>query len=207
MMKKFVFPLLFSLVLSCAFALDESVEAFVKLPVPTNSVEIGFSSSISDADSGITASEFKMVAPTIDEEMKVSSVNEGGMYLFYKGVGALNNTALTLEIARPFTYFDGANYSSDSNDVIHFTIEVFCDSGCNWDGSNEELLKTDGVSLSSDAKTKKMNIDTSLRGANAEITMVKGVARVKVTIPPTDVTGKKFGTYKAELKLTCTSNL
>lgn len=207
MNKLFVFPLLFSLVLCCAFALDKSVEAFVKLPVPTNSVGVGFSSSISDADSGKTASEFTMKAPDLDEALNLSSGDNGNIYLFYKGVGALNNTALTLEIARPFTYFDGANYSSDSNDVIHFTIEVFCDSGCNWDGSNEELLKTDGVSLSSDAKTKKMNIDTSLRGANAEITMVKGVARVVVTIPPTDVTDKKFGTYKAELKLTCTSNL
>ena len=207
MMKKYIFPLLFSLALSCAFALDESVEAFVKLPVPTNSVETGFSSSISDVDRGITASEFKMGTTTIDEEMKVSSVNEGGMYLFYKGVGDLNNTALTLEIARPFTYFDGANYSSDPNDVIHFTIDVFCDTGCNWDGSNKELLMTDGVSLSSDAETKKKNIDTSLRGTNAEMTIVKGVARVRVTIPPTDVTGKKYGTYKAELKLTFTSNL
>ena len=63
-----------------------------------------------------------MGTTTIDEEMKVSSVNEGGMYLFYKGVGALNNTALTLEIVRPFTYFDGANYSSDPNDIIHFSI-------------------------------------------------------------------------------------
>lgn len=206
-MKKFVFLLLLSLVLNCAFALDESVEAFVKLPVPTNSVEIGFSSSISDVDSGKTASEFTMKAPDLDDALNLSSGDNGNIYLFYKGVGALYNTALTLEIVRPFTYFDGTNYSSDPNDVIHFTIEVFCDSGCNWDGSNEELLKTDGVSLSSDAKTKKMNIDTSLRGTNAEMTMVKGVARVGVTIPPTDVTGKKFGTYKAELKLTCTSNL
>lgn len=206
-MNKLFVILLFSLVLGCAFALDESVEAFVKLPVPTNSVEIGFSNSISDADSGITANEFKMGAPTIDEEMKVSSVNESGMYLFYKGVGALNNTALTLEVVRPFTYFDGTNYSADANDVIHFTIKVYCDSACYWDGSKKESLKADGVSISSDAETKKMNIDTSLRGTNAEMTMVKGVARVGVTIPPTDVTGKKFGTYKAELKLTCTSNL
>lgn len=205
-MNKLFVILLFSLVLGCAFALDESVEAFVKLPVPTNSVEIGFSNSISDADSGITANEFKMGAPTIDEEMKVSSVNESGMYLFYKGVGALNNTALTLEVVRPFTWFDGTNYSSNVNDVIHFSLKIICDDGCSWDGSNKSTLETDGISFLSSDETKKVNIDTALRGSEAEMTMVKGVARVVVTIPPTDVTGKKYGTYKSELKLTLTSN-
>lgn len=71
MMKKAVFLLVFTFVLSCAFALDESVEAFVRLPVPTNSIEIGFSSTISSADSGITSSVFKMKAPTIDKEIKM----------------------------------------------------------------------------------------------------------------------------------------
>lgn len=206
MMKKSVFLLVFTFVLSCAFALDKSVEAFVRLPVPTNSIEIGFSNSISDADNGITSSEFKMKAPTIDKEMKMSSVNDDDIYLYYRGVGALHNSTITLEVVRPFTWFDGKNYSSDPNDIIHFSIKVLCDGGCSWDGSNEELLNTEGMSLSSEAETKRINIDNSLRGANAEMTLIKGVARVVVTIPPTDVKDKKIGTYKAELKLTLTNN-
>lgn len=205
-MKRVVFLLLLSLVLSCAFALDSSVEAFVKLPVPTNSVEIGFSSSISDADAGTTESDFTMKAPSIDGSLNVSSEDKGNIYLFYRGVGELSNSTLSLEIVRPFTWFDGTNYSSNVNDVIHFSLKIICDDGCSWDGSNKSTLETDGISFLSSDETKKVNIDTALRGSEAEMTMVKGVARVVVTIPPTDVTGKKYGTYKAELKLTLTSN-
>lgn len=147
-----------------------------------------------------------MKAPNIDGAFNISSEDKGDIYLFYKGIGEVSNCTLSVEIMRPFTWFDGTYYSSDPNDVIHFTIDVFCDTGCNWDGSNKELLMTEGVSLSSDAATKKVNIETALRGIDAEMNMVKGVARVSVTIPPTDVTGKKYGTYKSELKLTLTSN-
>ena len=206
MNKLFVFLLLLSLVLYSALALDQSVEAFVKLPVPTNSVKIGFSSSILDADAGVTTNEFSMKAPNIDGAFNISSEDKGDIYIFYKGIGEESNCTLSVEIMRPFTWFDGTNYSSDPNDVIHFTIDVFCDTGCNWDGSNKELLTAAGISVLSNAATKKKSIETALRGIDAEMNMVKGVARVSVTIPPTDVTGKKYGTYKSELKMTLTSN-
>ena len=207
MNKLFVFLLLLSLVLYSALALDQSVEAFVKLPVPTNSVKIGFSSSILDADAGVTTNEFSMKAPNIDGAFNISSEDKGDIYLFYKGIGEVSNCTLSVEIMRPFTWFDGTNYSSDSNDIIHFSINVICDGECIWEGSNKELLKAEGISILSNAATKKENIETALRGTDAEMNIVKGVARVSVTIPPTDVTGKKYGTYKAELKLTLTSNL
>lgn len=206
MKKSVLLLLLLSLVLNSALALDQSVEAFVKLPVPTNSVKIGFSDSILDADAGVTTNEFSMKAPNIDGAFNISSEDKGDIYLFYKGIGEVSNCTLSVEIMRPFTWFDGTNYSSDPNDVIHFTIDVFCDTGCNWDGSNKELLKAEGISVLSNAATKKKSIETALRGIDAEMNMVKGVARVSVTIPPTDVTGKKYGTYKSELKLTLTSN-
>ena len=206
MIKKLIFLVLFSLALCYVFALDQSVEALLKLNIPTDSVKIGFSSSISDAETGTTTNEFSMKAPEIDEAFNISSEDNGDIYLFYKGIGEVSNCTLSVEIMRPFTWFDGTNYSSDPNDVIHFTIDVFCDTGCNWDGSNKELLKAEGISVLSNAATKKKNIETALRGIDAEMNMVKGVARVSVTIPPTDVTGKKYGTYKSELKLTLTSN-
>ena len=206
MKKFFVLFQLFSLALCCVFALDQSVEALLKLNIPTDSVKIGFSSSILDAETGTTTNEFSMKAPEIDEAFNISSEDNGDIYLFYKGIGEVSNCTLSVEIMRPFTWFDGTNYSSDPNDVIHFTIDVFCDTGCNWDGSNKELLKAEGISVLSNAATKKKNIETALRGIDAEMNMVKGVARVSVTIPPTDVTGKKYGTYKSELKLTLTSN-
>ena len=206
-MKKSVLLLLLpSLVLYSALALDQSVEAFVKLPVPTNSVKIGFSSSISDAESGTTTNEFSMKAPNIDGAFNISSEDKGDIYLFYKGFGELSNCTLSVEIMRPFTWFDGTNYSSDPNDIIHFSINVICDGECIWEGSNKELLKAEGISILSNAATKKENIETALRGTDAEMNMVKGVARVSVNIPPTDVTGKKYGTYKSEIKLTLTSN-
>ena len=206
MNKLFVFLLLLSLVLYSALALDQSVEAFVKLPVPTNSVKIGFSDSILDADAGVTTNEFSMKAPNIDGAFNISSEDKGDIYLFYKGIGEVSNCTLSVEIMRPFTWFDGTNYSSDPNDIIHFSINVICDGECIWEGSNKELLKAEGISVLSNAATKKKNIETALRGIDAEMNMVKGVARVSVTIPPTDVTGKKYGTYKSELKLTLTSN-
>ena len=206
MNKLFVFLLLLSLVLYSALALDQSVEAFVKLPVPTNSVKIGFSDSILDADAGVTTNEFSMKAPNIDGAFNISSEDKGDIYLFYKGIGEVSNCTLSVEIMRPFTWFDGTNYSSDPNDIIHFSINVICDGECIWEGSNKELLKAEGISVLSNAATKKKNIETALRGIDAERNMVKGVARVSVTIPPTDVTGKKYGTYKSELKLTLTSN-
>ena len=206
MKKLFVLLLLLPLVLNFAFALDESVEAFVKLPVPTNSVKIGFSDSILDADAGVTTNEVSMKAPNIDGAFNISSEDKGDIYLFYKGIGEVSNCTLSVEIMRPFTWFDGTNYSSDPNDIIHFSINVICDGECIWEGSNKELLKAEGISVLSNAVTKKENIETALRGTDAEMNIVKGVARVSVTIPPTDVTGKKYGTYKSELKLTLTSN-
>ena len=206
-MKKSVFLLVFTFVLSCAFALDKSVEAFVRLPVPTNSIEIGFSSTISSADSGITSSVFKMKAPTIDKEMKMSSVNDDDIYLFYKGVGVLANCKLSLEIVRPFTWFDGTGYSSSDEDMIDYSIKILCNEGCYWDGSKNSILMTDGITiLSSGESSNQADIETSLRGEGADMTMVKGVARVVVTIPSTDVTGKKYGNYKSELVLKVTNN-
>lgn len=53
-MNKNVLVLLILLVfiLNCVYALDSSVEASVLLPVPDNSVEMGFADSISNAKSG-----------------------------------------------------------------------------------------------------------------------------------------------------------
>ena len=101
--------LLLPLVLNFAFALDESVEAFVKLPVPTNSVKIGFSDSILDADAGVTTNEFSMKAPNIDGAFNISSEDKGDIYLFYKGIGEVSNCTLSVEIMRPFTWFDRTN--------------------------------------------------------------------------------------------------
>ncbi|MDD6841842.1 MAG: hypothetical protein PUD65_11120 [Spirochaetales bacterium] len=179
----------------------------MKLPVPTNSVKIGFSSSISDAESGTTTNEFSMKAPEIDEAFNISSEDNGDIYLFYKGVGVLANCKLSLEIVRPFTWFDGTGYSSSNEDMIDYSIKILCNEGCYWDGSKYSKLTTDGITiLSSGESSKQADIETSFRGEGAEMNMVKGVARVSVTIPSTDVTGKKYGTYKSELKLTLTSN-
>ena len=207
MKKLFVLLLLLPLVLNFAFALDESVEAFVKLPVPTNSVKIGFSDSILDADAGVTTNEFSMKAPNIDGAFNISSEDKGDIYLFYKGVGVLANCKLSLEIVRPFTWFDGTGYSSSNEDMIDYSIKILCNEECYWDGSKNSILTTDGITiLSSGESSNQADIETSLRGEGADMTMVKGVARIVVTIPSTDVTGKKYGNYKSELVLKVTNN-
>lgn len=207
MIKKLIFLVLFSLALCYVFALDQSVEALLKLNIPTDSVKIGFSSSISDAESGTTTNEFSMRAPEIDEAFNISSEDNGDIYLFYKGVGVLANCKLSLEIVRPFTWFDGTVYSSSNEDMIDYSINILCNEGCYWDGSKNSILTTDGITiLSSGESSNQADIETSLRGEGADMTMVKGVARVVVTIPSTDVTGKKYGNYKSELVLKVTNN-
>ena len=207
-MKKFLvlFQLL-SLALCCVFALDQSVEALLKLNIPTDSVEIGFSSSISYAESGTTTNEFSMKAPEIDEAFNISSEDNGDIYLFYNGVCVLANCKLSLEIVRPFTWFDDTGYSSSDEDMIDYSIKILCNEECYWDGSKNSILTTDGITiLSSGESSNQADIETSLRGEGADMTMVKGVARIVVTIPSTDVTGKKYGNYKSELVLKVTNN-
>lgn len=204
MTKRIVWILLFISVLNNAFALNEKVEASVLLPVPDNSVEIGFSDSISNAESGSNTAIFNMKEPTLDRSLNLSSTDNGDIYLYYRGICDASSISLKLDIVRPFTWYDGTNYSEDPNDTMHFILKVICDTGCSWDGSNKTNLE-DGIELNSSSATSKV-IETVLRGSIAELTMVKGIARVIVTIPSTDISDKKYGNYQAELKLTLTSN-
>lgn len=202
--RRIVWILLFISVLNNAFALNEKVEASVLLPVPDNSVEIGFSDSISNAESGSNTAIFNMKEPTLDGSLNLSSTDNGDIYLYYRGICDASSISLKLDIVRPFTWYDGTNYSEDPNDTMHFNLKVICDTGCSWDGSNKTNLE-DGIELNSSSAASKV-IETVLRGSSAELTMVKGIARVVVTIPSTDISDKKYGNYQAELKLTLTSN-
>ena len=202
--RRIVWILLFISVLNNAFALNEKVEASVLLPVPDNSVEIGFSDSISKAESGSNTATFNMKEPTLDGSLNLSSTDNGDIYLYYRGICDTTSISLKLDIVRPFTWYDGTNYSEDPNDTMHFNLKVICDTGCSWDGSNKTNLE-DGIELNSSSAASKV-IETVLRGSIAELTMVKGIARVIVTIPSTDISDKKYGNYQAELKLTLTSN-
>lgn len=202
--RRIVWILLFISVLNNAFALNEKVEASVLLPVPDNSVEIGFSDSISNAESGSNTAIFNMKEPTLDGSLNLSSTDNGDIYLYYRGICDASSISLKLDIVRPFTWYDGTNYSEDPNDTMHFNLKVICDTGCSWDGSNKTNLE-DGIELNSSSAASKV-IETVLRGSCAELTMVKGIARVVVTIPSTDISDKKYGNYQAELKLTLTSN-
>ena len=204
MIKRIVWILLFVSILNCAFALNTSVEASVLLPIPDNSVEIGFSDSISNAESGSSQSSFNMKKPSLDESFNLSSEDNGNIYLYYRGIYDASSISLKLDIVRPFTWYDGTNYSEDPNDTMHFDLKVICDTGCSWDGSNKTNLEV-GIELNSSSAASKV-IETVLRGSSAELTMVKGIARVIVTIPSTDISDKKYGNYQAELKLTLTSN-
>ena len=204
MTKRIVLILLFISVLNNAFALNEKVEASVLLPVPDNSVEIGFSDSISNAESGSNTAIFNMKEPTLDGSLNLSSTDNGDIYLYYRGICDASSISLKLDIVRPFTWYDGTNYSEDPNDTMHFNLKVICDTGCSWYGSNKTNLE-DGIELNSSSAASKV-IETVLRGSSAELTMVKGIARVVVTIPSTDISDKKYGNYQAELKLTLTSN-
>ena len=204
MTKRIVLILLFISVLNNAFALNEKVEASVLLPVPDTSVEIGFSDSISNAESGSNTAIFNMKEPTLDGSLNLSSTDKGDIYLYYRGICDTSSISLKLDIVRPFTWYDGTNYSEDPNDTMHFNLKVICDTGCSWDGSNKTNLE-DGIELNSSSAASKV-IETVLRGSSAELTMVKGIARVVVTIPSTDISDKKYGNYQAELKLTLTSN-
>lgn len=204
MTKRIVLILLFISVLNNAFALNEKVEASVLLPVPDNSVEIGFSNSISNAESGSNTAIFNMKEPTLDGSLNLSSTDNGDIYLYYRGICDASSISLKLDIVRPFTWYDGTNYSEDPNDTMHFNLKVICDTGCSWYGSNKTNLE-DGIELNSSSAASKV-IETVLRGSSAELTMVKGIARVVVTIPSTDISDKKYGNYQAELKLTLTSN-
>lgn len=204
MIKRIVWILLFVSILNCAFALNKSVEASVLLPIPDNSVEIGFSDSISNAVSGSSQSSFNMKKPSLDESFNLSSEDNGNIYLYYRGIYDASSISLKVDIVRPFTWYDGTNYSEDPNDTMHFNLKVICDTGCSWDGSNKTNLE-DGIELNSSSAASKV-IETVLRGSCAELTMVKGIARVVVTIPSTDISDKKYGNYQAELKLTLTSN-
>ena len=205
-MNKNVLVLLILLVfiLNCVYALDSSVEASVLLPVPDSSVEVGFSDSISNAESGSGQNTFDMKKPSFDESLNLSSADKGDIYLYYRGICDTSNISLKLDIVRPFTWYDGTNYSEDPNDTMPFNLKVICDTGCSWDGSNKTNLE-DGIELNSSSAASKV-IETVLRGSSAELTMVKGIARVVVTIPSTDISDKKYGNYQAELKLTLTSN-
>ena len=80
--RRIVWILLFISVLNNAFALNEKVEASVLLPVPDNSVEIGFSDSISNAESGSSQSSFNMKKPSLDESFNLSSEDNGNIYLY-----------------------------------------------------------------------------------------------------------------------------
>lgn len=202
--RRIVWILLFISVLNNAFALNEKVEASVLLPVPDNSVEIGFSDSISNAESGSNTAIFNMKEPTLDGSLNLSSTDNGDIYLYYRGICDASSISLKLDIVRPFTWYDGTNYSEDPNDTMHFNLKVICDTGCSWYGSNKTNLE-DGIELNSSSAASKV-IETVLRGSSAELTMVKGIARVVVTIPSTDISDKKYGNYQAELKLTLTSN-
>lgn len=202
--RLFAIILLFLCVLNYAFALNENVEASVLLPVPDSSVEVGFSDSISNAESGSGQNTFDMKKPSFDESLNLSSTDKGDIYLYYRGICDTSNISLKLDIVRPFTWYDGTNYSEDPNDTMHFNLKVICDTGCSWDGSNKTNLE-DGIELNSSSAASKV-IETVLRGSCAELTMVKGIARVVVTIPSTDISDKKYGNYQAELKLTLTSN-
>ena len=202
--RRIVWILLFISVLNNAFALNEKVEASVLLPVPDNSVEIGFSDSISNAESGSNTAIFNMKEPTLDGSLNLSSEDNGNIYLYYRGIYDASSISLKLDIVRPFTWYDGTNYSEDPNDTMHFNLKVICDTGCSWDGSNKTNLEV-GIELNSSSAASKV-IETVLRGSSAELTMVKGIARVVVTIPSTDISDKKYGNYQAELKLTLTSN-
>ena len=204
MIKRIVWILFFVSILNCAFALNTSVEASVLLPIPDNSVEIGFSDSISNAVSGSSQSSFNMKKPSLDESFNLSSEDNGNIYLYYRGIYDASSISLKVDIVRPFTLYDGTNYSEDPNDTMHFNLKVICDTGCSWDGSNKTNLE-DGIELNSSSAASKV-IETVLRGSSAELTMVKGIARVVVTIPSTDISDKKYGNYQAELKLTLTSN-
>ena len=204
MIKRIVWILFFVSILNCAFALNTSVEASVLLPIPDNSVEIGFSDSISNAESGSNTAIFNMKEPTLDGSLNLSSTDNGDIYLYYRGICDASSISLKLDIVRPFTWYDGTNYSEDPNDTMHFNLKVICDTGCSWYGSNKTNLE-DGIELNSSSAASKV-IETVLRGSSAELTMVKGIARVVVTIPSTDISDKKYGNYQAELKLTLTSN-
>ena len=202
--RLFAIILLFLCVLNYAFALNENVEASVLLPVPDSSVEVGFSDSISNAESGSGQNTFDMKKPSFDESLNLSSTDNGDIYLYYRGICDTTSISLKLDIVRPFTWYDGTNYSEDPNDTMHFNLKVICDTGCSWDGSNKTNLEV-GIELNSSSAASKV-IETVLRGSSAELTMVKGIARVVVTIPSTDISDKKYGNYQAELKLTLTSN-
>lgn len=204
MIKRIVWILFFVSILNCAFALNTSVEASVLLPIPDNSVEIGFSDSISNAESGSSQSSFNMKKPSLDESFNLSSEDNGNIYLYYRGIYDASIISLKLDIVRPFTWYDGTNYSADSNDIMHFDLNVICDTGCYWDGINKTNLE-EGVELNSSSTSSKI-IETVLRGSSAEWNMVKGVARIVVTIPSTDISDKRYGKYQAELKLTLTIN-
>lgn len=80
MIKRIVWILFFVSILNCAFALNTSVEASVLLPIPDNSVEIGFSDSISNAESGSSQSSFNMKKPSLDESFNLSSEDNGNIY-------------------------------------------------------------------------------------------------------------------------------
>ena len=80
--RRIVWILLFISVLNNAFALNEKVEASVLLPVPDNSVEIGFSDSISNAESGSNTAIFNMKEPALDGSLNLSSTDNGDIYLY-----------------------------------------------------------------------------------------------------------------------------
>ena len=161
MTKRIVLILLFISVLNNAFALNEKVEASVLLPVPDNSVEIGFSNSISNAESGSNTAIFNMKEPTLDGSLNLSSTDKGDIYLYYRGICDTSSISLKLDIVRPFTWYDGTNYSEDPNDTMHFDLKVICDTGCSWDGSNKTNLE-DGIELNASSAASKV-IETVLR--------------------------------------------
>ena len=206
MRKLSVTILIVLVVTSSLFATDvtsDGVSVFVE--APDNKISIGFATSLENAKNAVPATaDFNLgkIPLTPDLKFKETTYSDQ-IFVFYRAVVDSNsNYTLTLELKKPFTYWTGSTYGSDT---IDYTATVKKPTSyTKWDGSNYANISNGTIAISSNSNPLSADLESNLRGSSTNY-VVSGIAQVEIYIPETEISEKKYGRYKTEMTLKLTT--
>ena len=205
MRKLSVTILILLVVTSSLFASDVTSDGVsVFLEAPDNKISIGFATSLENAKNAVPATaDFNLgkIPLTPDLKFKETTYSDQ-IFVFYRAIVDSNsNYTLTLELKKPFTYWTGSGYGTDT---INYKATVKNPSSdTKWDGGNNENVSR-GIVILSSSNPSSANLESNLRGSSTNY-VVSGIAQVEIHIPETEISEKKYGRYKTEMTLKLTT--
>lgn len=201
MRKLSVTILILLVVTSSLFATDVSVF----LEAPDNKISIGFATSLENAKKAVPATaDFNLGKIPLTSDLKFAQTTYSDqIFIFYRAIVDSNsNYTLTLELKKPFTYWTGSTYGSDT---IDYTATVKKPTSyTKWDGSNYANISNGTIAISSNSNPLSADLESNLRGSATNY-VVSGIAQVEIHIPETEISEKKYGQYKTEMTLKLTT--